>query len=77
MYFIYFSPQGGVDADGKDDLDSGDEAEGKKIDTEEVMNECSIASILLYYKLTYTYLPTYSHNVEHYKCILQILEFRN
>lgn len=28
-------PQGGVDADGKDDLDSGDEAEGKKIDTEE------------------------------------------
>ena len=45
MYFIYFSPQGGVDADGKDDLDSGDEAEGKKIDTEEVMNECSIAFI--------------------------------
>ena len=43
MYFIYFSPQGGVDADGKDDLDSGDEAEGKKIDTEEVMNKCSIA----------------------------------
>ena len=40
---LYFSPQGGVDADGKDDLDSGDEAEGKKIDTEEVMNECSIA----------------------------------
>ena len=37
MYFIYFSPQGGVDADGKDDLDSGDEAEGKKIDTEEVI----------------------------------------
>ena len=30
------SPQGGVDGDGKDDLDSGDEAEGKKIDTEEV-----------------------------------------
>ena len=52
MYFIYFSPQGGVDADGKDDLDSGDEAEGKKIDTEEVMNECSIA----YY---YLYLPTH------------------
>ena len=61
MYFIYFSPQGGVDADGKDDLDSGDEAEGKKIDTEEVMNECSIA---------YYYLCTYSHNVEHYKHIL-------
>ena len=38
----YFSPQGGVDADGKDDLDSGDEAEGKKIDTEEVMNASCI-----------------------------------
>ena len=63
MYFIYFSPQGGVDADGKDDLDSGDEAEGKKIDTEEVMNECSIAFILLYYMLTFYYVPTYSTHI--------------
>ena len=34
--FFFFRTQGGVDVDGKDDLDSGDEAEGKKIDTEEV-----------------------------------------
>ena len=33
---FFFRTQGGVDVDGKDDLDSGDEAEGKKIDTEEV-----------------------------------------
>ena len=31
------SPQGGLDGDNKDDLDSGDENEGRKIDTEEVM----------------------------------------
>ena len=31
-----FSTGGGPDGDGKDDLDSGDEADGKKIDTEEV-----------------------------------------
>ena len=30
------SPQGGLDGDNKDDLDSGDENEGRKIDTEEV-----------------------------------------
>ena len=36
MYYI-FSPQGGLDGDNKDDLDSGDENEGRKIDTEEVM----------------------------------------
>ena len=62
MYFIYFSPQGGVDADGKDDLDSGDEAEGKKIDTEEVMNECSIALHSYYYTTclpSTMYLPTH------------------
>ena len=35
-YLFFFRTQGGVDVDGKDDLDSGDEAEGKKIDTEEV-----------------------------------------
>ena len=48
---LYFSPQGGVDADGKDDLDSGDEAEGKKIDTEEVMN-ASICNSMLNIKNT-------------------------
>lgn len=36
--FVYLicSPQGGLDGDNKDDLDSGDENEGRKIDTEEV-----------------------------------------
>ena len=36
--YVYFicSPQGGPDGLDKDDLDSGDENEGRKIDTEEV-----------------------------------------
>ena len=36
FFFVYFSTQNGSDGAGKDDLDSGDEADGKKIDTEEV-----------------------------------------
>ena len=37
MLKILFSPQGGLDGDNKDGLDSEDENEGRKIDTEEVM----------------------------------------
>ena len=36
-YFMIYSPQGGLDGGDKDDLDSGDENEGRKIDTEEVI----------------------------------------
>ena len=36
-YFMIYSPQGGLDGGDKDDLDSGDENEGRKIDTEEVV----------------------------------------
>ena len=34
---MIYSPQGGLDGGDKDDLDSGDENEGRKIDTEEVV----------------------------------------
>ncbi len=37
QYFMIYSPQGGLDGGDKDDLDSGDENEGRKIDTEEVV----------------------------------------
>ena len=37
MFSICFSSGNGPDGDVKDDLDSGDEADGKKIDTEEVL----------------------------------------
>ena len=37
MLKIFFSPQGGLDGDNKDGLDSEDENEGRKIDTEEVI----------------------------------------
>ena len=36
VWFLSFSPQGGLDGDSKDDLDSGDENEGRKLDTEDV-----------------------------------------
>ena len=36
-FLFVFSTQNGPDGDVKDDLDSGDEADGKKIDTEEVL----------------------------------------
>ena len=37
IIFMIYSPQGGLDGGDKDDLDSGDENEGRKIDTEEVV----------------------------------------
>ena len=37
VFCLFFSTQNGPDGDVKDDLDSGDEADGKKIDTEEVL----------------------------------------
>ena len=36
-FLFVFSTGNGPDGDVKDDLDSGDEADGKKIDTEEVL----------------------------------------
>ena len=55
VFCLFFSTQNGPDGDVKDDLDSGDEADGKKIDTEEVLktnallttNTTTMAHILL------------------------------
>ena len=38
VLFARFSNSGSQDLDNKDDVDSGDELDGKKIDTEEVKN---------------------------------------
>ena len=44
VFCLFFSTQNGPDGDVKDDLDSGDEADGKKIDTEEVRTKIIIPS---------------------------------
>ena len=47
-----FSTGGGPDGDGKDDLDSGDEADGKKIDTEEVRSKFHSAQWCVFNELS-------------------------
>ena len=54
------SAQNGPDGDGKDDLDSGDEADGKKIDTEEVI----LCPVFLFYKC----MRTLEHSGAHVHC---------
>ena len=58
-YFMIYSPQGGLDGGDKDDLDSGDENEGRKIDTEEVVIQNG------YFRQVFfeTYKHTYKHHI--------------
>ena len=53
------SPQGGLDGGDKDDLDSGDENEGRKIDTEEVVIQNGYIRQVLWNFINITYKHTH------------------
>jgi hypothetical protein len=51
FFFSVFSNSGSNDLDNKDELDSGDEIDGKKIDNEEVKRHKRMKRILQTYKV--------------------------